>query len=150
LNLPVNDPTLTLEHVEKQAISIALPKRHPLTRHTRVPLAELADQKFVLFPRRSSPGLHDLITDMCRNAGFTLNVIHEVDNILAAMALVAAGLGLAFSTPTMQKLWPDVAFRPLRPAGPPLEYAVGYRKDAHSPVLDAFMRVVRETSRRSA
>jgi DNA-binding transcriptional LysR family regulator len=85
---------------------------------------------------------------MCRNAGFSLNVVHEVNNIIAAFTLVAAGHGLAFSAPTMQELWPDVVFRAIRDDVPQLEYAVAYRKDAHSPVLDSFLRVVRETSRR--
>jgi DNA-binding transcriptional LysR family regulator len=147
LNLPVNDPTFTLETVKKQPMCIALPKLHPLTRHTRVPLAALADQQFVLFPRRSSPGLHDVITGMCRTAGFTLNVAHEVDNVLAGLALVTAGLGLAFCAPTMQKLWPDVAFRPIRDAAPQLEYGVAYCKGTESPVLDSFLRIVREKAR---
>ena len=96
LILPVNDPSFTLEAVKKTPIWIALPKRHPLTRHKYVQLAELADQQFILFARRSSPGLHDVITSMCRNAGFSLNVVHEVNHIIAAFTLVAAGLGLAF------------------------------------------------------
>jgi len=148
LILPPNDPSITFETVVKAPIWIALPKRHPLTRQKHVRLAELAEHRFVLFSRRSSPGLHDVITGMCRKAGFSLNVVHEVNNIIAAFTLVAAGLGLSFSAPTMQTLWPDIAFRPIRDALPQMEYAVAYRKDAYSPLLDSFLRVVRETSRR--
>ena len=148
LILPPNDPGITFETVAKAPIWIALPKRHPLTRQKNVRLAELADHQFVLFSRRSSPGLHDVITGMCRKAGFSLNVVHEVNNIIAAFTLVAAGLGLSFSAPTMQTLWPDIAFRPIRDALPQMEYAVAHRKEASSPPLDSFLRVVRETSRR--
>jgi DNA-binding transcriptional LysR family regulator len=147
LILPVIDPSLTLETVKRAPIWIALPKRHPLTRRQHVRLAELADHRFILFARRASPGLHDVITGMCRNAGFSLNVVHEVNNIIAAFTLVAAGQGLSFSAPTMQELWPDVVFRPIRDPIPRMEYAVAYRKDAQSPVLESFLRVVRETSR---
>jgi DNA-binding transcriptional LysR family regulator len=148
LNLPVSDPTLILEPVKRQPMWIALPKGHALASHTRVPLHALADQRFILFARRSSPGLHDLITAACRNAGFSLNVAHEVDNMIASLALVTAGLGLAFCSPTMQKLWPEIAFRPIRDEMPPLEYGVAYRRDVHSPVLDSFLRIVRETAQR--
>jgi DNA-binding transcriptional LysR family regulator len=113
-----------------------------------VRLAELAEHEFILFARRSSPGLHDVITSMCRNAGFSIKVVHEVNNIIAAYTLVAAGLGLSFSAPTMQTLWPDIVFRPIRDAIPQMEYAVAYRKEAYSPPLDSFLRVVRETSGR--
>jgi DNA-binding transcriptional LysR family regulator len=148
LNLPVSDPNLVLETVRREPMWIAVPKSHPLACHSRVPLAELADERFILFARRSSPGLHDLITATCRNAGFSLNVAHEVDNVIASLTLVTAGLGLAFCSPSMQKLWPDVVFRPIREAVPPLEYAVAYRREAHSPVLDSFLRVVRETAKK--
>jgi DNA-binding transcriptional LysR family regulator len=94
--------------------------------------------------------LHDLITTACRNAGFSLNVVHEVDNIIASLTLVTAGLGLAFCTPSMQKLWPDIIFRPLRDGMPQLEYAVAFRQGARSPVLDSFLRVVRQTARKAS
>src|SRR5262245_5881776 len=148
LNMPVSDPTLVLETVKKQPLWIALPKGHPLARYRRVPLAVLANEQFILFARRSSPGWHDLVTSACRNAGFSLNVVHEVDNIIASLTFVTAGLGLAFCSPSMQKLWPEIVFRPIRDALPPLEYAVAYRNDAHSPVLDSFLRVVREMNRK--
>jgi DNA-binding transcriptional LysR family regulator len=146
VHLPVNAPNLVLETVKREPLWIALPKGQTLLRHDRLPLATLASQQFILFPRRVSPGLHDLITSTCRTAGFSLNVVHEVDNIFAGLTLVSAGLGLAFSAPSMQKLWPHVAFRPLREAVPSLEYAVAYRPEARSPVLDAFLSVVRRTA----
>jgi DNA-binding transcriptional LysR family regulator len=104
----------------------------------------MANQQFILFARRVSPGLHDLIASTCREAGFSLNVVHEVDNIVASLTLVSAGVGLAFCSPSMQKLWPEVAFRPLRDVVPPLEYAVAYRPEARNPTLDAFLSVVRQ------
>ena len=47
-------------------IVLVLPVDHPLTQHSRVGLAELADENFVLFPRRSSPSFFDQITSACR------------------------------------------------------------------------------------
>jgi len=150
VNMPINDPTLMMETVRREPMWVAMPKGHPLAHHGRVPLTALADQQFILFARRSSPGLHDLITAACRNAGFSLMVAHEVDNIIASLTLVTAGLGLAFCSPSMQKLWPEVIFRPLRDAVPPIEYAAAYRRDAHSTVLDSFLRMVRKSARDNA
>jgi DNA-binding transcriptional LysR family regulator len=147
LNLPVNDSNLVHETVRQEPLWVALPKTHPLARHHTVSLSALSDERFILFARAVSPGLHDLLTGACRKAGFSLNVVHEVDNVIASLTLVTAGLGLAFCSPSMQKLWPDIVMRPLREPVPPLEYAVAYRRDSHSPVLDAFLRVVRETVR---
>jgi DNA-binding transcriptional LysR family regulator len=90
--------------------------------------------------------LHDVITSTCRNAGFTVNVVHEVDNATAGLTMVAAGLGLSFCSPAQRKSWPDIEFRPFREPLPALEYAVGYQRKAQSPVVDSFLKVVREVA----
>jgi DNA-binding transcriptional LysR family regulator len=148
LNLPAHEPTLTFETVKREPLWVALPKGHPLTRYQQVPLSALSDQGMILFPRRVTPGLHDMITGMCRDAGFTLNVVHEVDSIVGGLTLVSAELGVAFATPSVQRLWPDIAFRPIRPAYY-VEQAVAYRRDIKSPVLDTFLAVVRQSVRKS-
>jgi DNA-binding transcriptional LysR family regulator len=150
LHLPVNDSHLTVEPIKREPLWLALPKGHPLAKQKRVTLSSLALQPFIMFARRSSPGLHDVITAACRNAGFSLNVVHEVDNVIASMTLVTAGLGLAFCSPSWRKLWPDVAFRPFREPVPALEYAVAYRRGAKSPPLDSFIKVVRQIARQNS
>jgi len=145
LNLPVFESSLILERISSEPLCLALPKNHSLLRHRRVSLAALHDQPMILFPRRVTPGLHDFITSLCRDAGFTLNVVHEVDSIVAGLTLVSAGLGIAFSTQSIQRLWPGIAFRPIREPAL-IEQAVAYRRDAQSPVLETFLRVMRRRS----
>jgi DNA-binding transcriptional LysR family regulator len=146
LNLPVSEPSLVTETIMAEPLWVALPPDHPLARSRRVPLNALADEPMIFFLRRITPGLHDAITTMCRNAGFSLNVIHEVDSLVGALTLVTAGLGIAFCTPVVRKLWPNIAFRPLQ-SNARIEQAVAYRRDAQSPALDTFLRVVRQTVR---
>ena len=144
LSLPVLEPALILETISSDPLWLAFPKDHPLLRHRRVPLAALANEPMILFPRRVTPGLHDSITGMCRDAGFTLNVVHEVDSISGGLTLASAGLGISFCTPSMHRLAPDIAYRPIaEPAV--IEQAVAYRRDAQSPVLETFLRVMRQT-----
>jgi DNA-binding transcriptional LysR family regulator len=143
LNLPVNEPSLALELIQSDPLWVALPQNHPLARHERLPLSALANQPMILFPRRATPGVHDTITSMCRNAGFDLNVTHEVDSIVGALTLVSAGLGVAFCTAGVRKLWPDISFRPLRNAIK-MEQGVAYRRDMESPVLSSFLSIVRQ------
>jgi DNA-binding transcriptional LysR family regulator len=150
LHLPVNDTELMLEPIKREPLWLALPQDHSLAKQKRVKLANLAQQPFIMFSRRSSPGLHDVITTACRNAGFSLNVIHEVDNVIASMTLVTAGLGLAFCSPSWRTLWPNVAFRPLVEPVPALEYAVAYRRAAHTPALSSFLTVVRQIARQNS
>jgi DNA-binding transcriptional LysR family regulator len=148
VNLPVQEPTLTVETIKRDPLWLALPQGNPLARRTSIPIALLENQPMIFFPRRVTPGLHDSITAMCRNAGFTLNVIHEVDSIVGGLTLVSAGFGVAFSTPSVQQLLPDIVFRPIE-GGPFIEQAVGYRRDVQSPVLETFLTVVRKAARKT-
>jgi len=148
LNLPVYEPLLVLEKVSQEALCLAIPPEHELSKKLRIPISSLKDQPMILFPRRVSPGLHDSITVMFRNAGFTLNVVHEVDNIVGGLTLVSAGFGLAFTTPSLQQLWPDVVFRPIQGAAD-IQQAVAYRHDHISPVLETFLRAVRHACPKS-
>jgi DNA-binding transcriptional LysR family regulator len=150
LHLPVDDSGLIIEPIRREPLWLALPKDHSLAKYKRVKLTSLAQQPFIMFARRSNPGLHDVITAACRNARFSLDVVHEVDNSIAAMTLVSAGLGLAFCSPSWRHLWPDIAFRPFSDAVPALEYAVAYRRGVQSPPLDSFLKVVRQVARQNS
>lgn len=147
LNLPVQEPALVLETVKKEPLWLAMPKCHPLARHRRVPLEAMKKVGVILFPRRVAPGLHDAITGMCRNAGVNLNAIHETDSVVASLTLVSADLGVAFCTPSVRSLWPEVVFRPLE-SSVQVEQAVAYRRDAQSPALGTFLSVVRQVAKR--
>jgi DNA-binding transcriptional LysR family regulator len=149
LNLPVQEPALALETVKKEPLWLAMPKGHPLARHRRVPLDAMKSVGVILFPRRVAPGLHDAITGMCRNAGVNLNAIHETDSVVASLTLVSADLGVAFCTPSVRSLWPEVVFRPLE-SSVQVEQAVAYRRDAQSPVLGTFLSVVRQVAKKTA
>ena len=147
LNLPVHEPGLTLETVRKEPLCVAMPKGHPLARHQSIPISELKGQRVIMFLRRVAPGLHDEITAMCQNAGFTLNAIHETDNVVAGMTLVSAELGISFCTPSIRRLWPELVFRQVK-SPVYVEQAVAYRRDVQSPVLEIFISVVRQIVKR--
>jgi DNA-binding transcriptional LysR family regulator len=145
LNVPLQEPTLVIERIKTEPLWLAVPKGHQLARLRRIPVNLLSGERIILFPRRATPGLHDTITSMCRDAGFNLNVVHEVDSIVGGLTLVSADLGIAFATPSVQRLWPDIAFRPLHPTAS-IEQAVAYKRAAVSPVLETFLRAVRQSA----
>jgi DNA-binding transcriptional LysR family regulator len=144
VSLPVNEPSLVLETIKTEPLWVALPLGHPLTQYQRVPVKALANERMIFFPRRITPGLHDSITAMCRNAGFGLNVVHEVDSLVGALTLVSANLGIAFCSPSVRRLWADIEFRPLL-SSTRLEQAVAYRRDDQSSVLETFLGIMRQT-----
>ena len=92
--LPIDDAGLATETVMRQPIMIALPPEHPLAKRQRVPLKELSGEPQIMFARSNGPRFFDAVLAACREAGFSMNIAHEVDNLYTACALVAAGLGV--------------------------------------------------------
>jgi DNA-binding transcriptional LysR family regulator len=75
---------------------------HPLARrrkgggkHGAVPLAALASEPFVFFPRGMGTSLYDQVMGLCRNAGFSPRIEQEARANATILGLVAAGLGVS-------------------------------------------------------
>jgi DNA-binding transcriptional LysR family regulator len=93
---------------------LVLPVDHPSTQRSRIGLAELADENFVLFPRRSSPSFFDQITSACRDAGFSPHVLYEIHSVVSQIAYVGCGVGVGMvPSRAMRFGGGDVVFRPL-------------------------------------
>lgn len=146
VRIPIDDGTLATETVMQQPLKLALPETHKLARLTCVPLSALADERHIMFSRDASPGFYDLIVAACRNAGLTLNVVHEVDNFYTARLLVAAGLGVGLMPePAFKGGSTGVVFRPLKPALKDANATlfVAYRREITSDLVPLFLDILR-------
>jgi DNA-binding transcriptional LysR family regulator len=86
---PVPDRGLfSFDRVADERFVAALPSTHRLASRKRVPSAELAKEKFVLFPRALAPGCYDAIQRICQAAGFTPDVVHESNDISVSLKLI--------------------------------------------------------------
>ena len=146
---PIDDPTLTIETVVHRPIAIALPPHHPLTARAYVPLSALAHERHIMFARHLGPHFFDAIVSACREAGFTLNVVHEVDNVHTACALVAAGLGVCLVPAGIgEDRSSAIQVRPVRPTLPGVDspLALAFRRDLLSNLVPLFIAAVRDTA----
>jgi DNA-binding transcriptional LysR family regulator len=143
---PIDDPALTTETVSHQPIAIAVPEDHPLAKRAYVPLSALATERHIMFARHLGPHFFDAIVNGCRQAGFTLNVVHEVDNLHTACALVAAGLGVCFVPGSIGNVAMQV--RPVKPAIPHVDshLALAYRRELLCDLVQTFVAVVRDVA----
>src|SRR5919112_544271 len=91
VTLPVAAEGLRVETVLEEPLVAALPDNHPLVHNAQVALEDLADDPFVFFPRWQAPGHHDLITGVCREAGYVPQVAVEANSSQGIVSLVAAG-----------------------------------------------------------
>lgn len=121
----LEDPKdVLLKRLADEPMLIALPAHHELAKRRAVPLAALAGEPFILFPRTVGLSLYDDIVRGCRDAGFELVVTQEAPQIPSVVNLVAADLGVSIVPASIAHLALDgVAYRPIE--GPPLVARLG-------------------------
>ncbi|MBC7545206.1 MAG: LysR family transcriptional regulator [Candidatus Sericytochromatia bacterium] len=145
---PIPASGLVRETVLSEPFVVAVPDSHALAGRTTIPLAALAAEPFVLFPRRLNPGFHDLIVRLCEAAGFTPKIAQEAILMQTIISLVAAGMGVSLVPASMAQLQrAGVVYRPLAEAGAHSEMAAMWRADDASPVLAAFLLTMRAVAR---
>ncbi|WP_296519391.1 LysR family transcriptional regulator [Rhodoplanes sp.] len=116
---PVDAEGLVVHPLLDEPMVVALPRGHLLAqgRANGPPLAlkALAGETFILYRRRSGPGLYDAIIAACRAAGFSPTVGQEVPRIVSTLNLVAAGLGLSLVPESLGRMQMDgVVYRRLQ------------------------------------
>jgi DNA-binding transcriptional LysR family regulator len=90
-------------------------------------------------------GPHDQIIRTCINAGFSIRIAHEVTNVLTALALVEAGIGLSLFPASIQDFaTKKMVLREVYPAFPKVELALAYASDDDSSLSRLFLSVAKE------
>ncbi|MBB3744455.1 MULTISPECIES: LysR family transcriptional regulator [Rhizobium] len=140
----LDDPAgVRLRRLPDEPMVIALPASHPLARRSKLPLAALADEPFILFPRLVGLSLYDDVVLACRKAGFELTVAQEAPQISSVVNLVAAELGVSIVPASISQIRLEgVAYRPIE--GPPAvaRLALAMLKTHRSPVTENLMSLL--------
>lgn len=142
------EPEVRVEPLATRPLRVAVAATAPLARRARVSLRQLAGEPIVLFARDVAPALHDAVVAAFRAAGMPLQVTHEASHLHTCLGLVAAGLGVTL-VPAAPGVRERVAFRPIDPAPPGLEFVVAYREDLPARNLQAFLQHARAALRTS-
>lgn len=109
-----------------------------------VSLRDLADAPLVVFPRHLAPGFYDIIMDCYGAAGLVPRVGQEAIQMQTIVSLVSAGMGVALVPQSLRHLRrTGVVYRPLAEAVPAVETGLVWRSAEVSPVLAAFIEIVR-------
>lgn len=147
-----------LEHlaVDREALLLALPERHPLATARRLELVELMQAPLVIFPRHIAPSLHDAIFATYQQAAQTPQVAQEAVQMQTIVNLVSAGLGVAWVPASVRQFQRSGVvyrkFATLRstqcPRPPDCETSLVWSGDA-SATMQNFIALVTERPRRA-
>lgn len=110
---------------------------------TRIRLADLANESFVLFHREGSPSLFDTITGMCSRAGFCPRVENEPNMMQTVLSLVEAEQGVAIVPACVRNLSSkNVRFYRLQPDDVRLDLVVVWKRESPSVTLRGFLALI--------
>ncbi len=138
---PVLDVRIAYRPLHREPLLAALPARHPLARlRGPVPMARLADQPFILFPRDLASGLYDHIVGLCRAAGFSPRVDQEAVQMQTILSLVSADMGVALIPASLVHLGrTGVTYKRLRETSPLTEIGIAWRQEDSLATLQLFL-----------
>ena len=116
-----------------------------------LPAGALRTAPLILFPRRSAPAFHDIVSGYYAAQGIAPTVRQEAIQMQTIISLVAAGMGLALVPHSLQRLQRQgVRYLPLQQAAPVIETGLAWRLDDRSPVLRRFLDMIEERAEREA
>ena len=133
-----------------ERMHVAVPMSHPLAKHRELALADLTEQPLILYPRKPRPGFIDHVMRLFHAQNLQPHLEQEVDDVVTAVALVAAGVGLSLVVDSSCNLkLPGVVYVPLHRLDKAIvNLCMIHRKDDNSPLLQNFVRVARKQKNR--
>jgi DNA-binding transcriptional LysR family regulator len=142
LRLPVVHDQLDITVIHREPFVAVLPSDHTLAKKKQIRLSDLRVERFVAYGRRWAPGFYDAVVQMCTSQGFSPNITQETGEMYTAIALVAAGAGVAILPKTVVLAQSQgVVMKPLPLAAGVSEIAIAVRKKSRSPLIDSFVEL---------
>ncbi len=145
LRLPLSNKQLRTTVIHREPFLLVLPKGHPRARDKQVHIAHLRDERFVAYGRRWAPGFFDSVIQMCLKEGFSPNIVQETGEMYTAIALIAAGAGIAIlprSVVLAQSK--SIVMKPLAGKVPVSEIAIATRAGNSSLIVRSFIELAAE------
>jgi len=132
------------ENVYTDELGVALCRIHRLAGQKVVRLKSLASEPFVQFHRKGAQTLFDEVIAVCQRAGFSPRIVNEPDFMATVLTLVESGLCVSIVPRCVASLKRPVLIRSIIPKSARIPLCVTWRKSDPSPVLMAFLKILRE------
>lgn len=105
-------------------------------------LRDVAEAPILLFPRRSAPAFHDIITTYFATNGLEPVIGQEAIQMQTIISLVSAGMGIAMVPDSLRRLArPGVAYLELDGKAPTIETGLVWRRDDASPTVKRLIEI---------
>ncbi|WP_027997779.1 LysR family transcriptional regulator [Sinorhizobium arboris] len=110
----------------------------------KLKLSEIADKPLVIFPHRSAPAFHDIITSYFVKAGLRPKFGQEAIQMQTIVSLVSSGIGVALVPETLRRLGRSgIRYVPLEGDPPVIETGLVWRNEDPSPAANMFVNLAK-------
>jgi DNA-binding transcriptional LysR family regulator len=134
----------------EEPMVIVLPESHPRAGDRSMPLAALAEETLILFPRTLGPGLHDAIIASCQRAGFSCKLGPEAPQTTSTIHMVAAGYGVSIVPQSFAQIHlAGIAYIRIEGEAPRAPIGLAFRRGDHSTIVRNFVASARRHYRRA-
>jgi len=129
--------------LQPDTLIAALPQSHPLAHASRLRLADLAAEPFILYDAVQGEGMRSVCMMACQRAGFVPRAAQEAVQVRTVLTLVESGLGIALIPSLMQAAAGEAAVcRPVVDLDEPLiGLALAYRPHGAHPTVNALREI---------
>lgn len=137
---------LNVAHLYDDPVTLVLPIDHPHAHSAGpVPLHELKDETFVVFPREVQSTLYDELVRNCLVAGFSPKLRTSRSSFLDQVGLVGHGMGVAIVPHSVTTVTiPTVSYQELDPSAFTTGVYAGWRPSRANPSKALFLDVLLE------
>jgi DNA-binding transcriptional LysR family regulator len=145
--MPSTDAGVSADLLMDEELVVALPTGHRLAGMQSVPLSALAQENFVLCPRKLNVPLYDRFISACRRAGFIPIVGSEAPDVVSIVPLVAGGFGVSLVPRSLERVHlPGVVWLPLAGEGLSAPIRIAYRGERGNAAVRNFLAVARKVA----
>jgi len=138
-------PDIVIETVNVEPLVVAVHGEHPLAQQAQINLTDLSREPLIIYPNTVREGFADHVLGLFRSDGLQAQVAQEVKDAVTAVSLLSCGFGICITPEAACSLrLPGVVYRPLLATpSPTIDMVCLYRRGDASPLLSAFLNVVR-------
>ncbi|REK76772.1 LysR family transcriptional regulator [Paenibacillus paeoniae] len=142
----VSDDRLTIVPLYEEELYLAVSDQHPLAKMVSVPLAQVKDEPFIVFPKAYQCRIQ--IDAAFKLIDAPLRPMIETDATESILNLVQGGAGVSILSKTLLHMWKSDRIVMVRIDNPPLRREIGlvYHKEKYiGYAAQQFIRLLRET-----
>ena len=127
----------------RDRLVVAMHVGNPLSSVADLKIADLRNEHFIFYPRKSGVGIYEQIMELCAKRSFSPVIVQEARDSSTIIGLAATGLGVAVVPSELKCInVPNVLFKPLVDSDAVTELLLAVRAGEASALIASFRHMV--------